>query len=306
MRPRPGLRRLPAGAAALLLAHAALVSVEPPGCKPHVRSPGRGAAIGGRGAVGGGRLLQLIEAANDGDVISVTRPLAAEPVSIALHSGLQLRGETSACASPARPDDDRPDPLRGVELPELTAAAGHVSALQLSAPNRTQCGLAFLALRHRGGPCDQGAADDGRPDSGADLGAARGGVAAAGVSAGTPAHGGVAAAGEGVEARVLRPDALDPGTSDSAGVAQHLLDPAGAACCVGVDAGVLRMEACSVVASGGTCVGVTGGEARRVYLSIYLSIDLSIHLSIYRSIYLHIYIYREREIDRHIGRQIDG
>ena len=247
MRPRPGLRRLPAGAAALLLAHAALVSVEPPGCKPHVRSPGRGAAIGGRGAVGGGRLLQLIEAANDGDVISVTRPLAAEPVSIALHSGLQLRGETSACASPARPDDDRPDPLRGVELPELTAAAGHVSALQLSAPNRTQCGLAFLALRHRGGPCDQGAADDGRPDSGADLGAARGGVAAA---------------GEGVEARVLRPDALDPGTSDSAGVAQHLLDPAGAACCVGVDAGVLRMEACSVVASGGTCVGVTGGEAR--------------------------------------------
>jgi hypothetical protein len=41
-----------------------------------------------------------------------------------------------------------------------------------------------------------------------------------------------------------------------------LNDVAGAACCVGVDSGVLLIEACTVCATNGTALGATGSEAR--------------------------------------------
>jgi hypothetical protein len=41
-----------------------------------------------------------------------------------------------------------------------------------------------------------------------------------------------------------------------------LNDSTGAACCVGVDAGCLSLQACSISAINGTSVGVTGASAR--------------------------------------------
>jgi hydroxyethylthiazole kinase-like sugar kinase family protein len=41
--------------------------------------------------------------------------------------------------------------IRTQHMPELQAAAGHVSVFQVAAAPNTQCALKFLSLRHRGG-----------------------------------------------------------------------------------------------------------------------------------------------------------
>lgn len=100
-------------------------------------------------------LLQRIAIADPGDTIHIPHDLTTEAVSIALHAGLKLRGEPRPChESPGCSDEALPGPCKGLDLPEVRAQEGRVSAFQISTPHATSSSISHLSLRHNGGPCD--------------------------------------------------------------------------------------------------------------------------------------------------------
>ena len=113
----------------------------------------RTSTIQGALPVGSSALLQRIAVAGIGDTIPIPHDFATEAVSIALHAGLNLRGEPRPCPE-FRSDDALPGPCKDVDLPEVRAQDGRVSAFQISAPPATRLSISNLRLRHNGGPCD--------------------------------------------------------------------------------------------------------------------------------------------------------
>jgi hypothetical protein len=219
--------------------------------------------------VAGAVLLRRLAAAEAGQTVSISHAMATEPVSIALHAGLKLRGEPRPHLEPRFEDDALPAPFKGVDLPEVRAQEGRVSAFQVSAPRAVRCTISQLSLRHHGGGCEH---DDPADSWGLPPGDAVPAVQAKEVkerTAGEPAAEGPGAAPRG-PGPAAAPGSRDASESDTC-VDPHkqgqqdktaLNDVAGAACCVGVDSGVLLIEACTVCATNGTALGATGSEAR--------------------------------------------